>query len=129
MIDWFDLLVVQGILKSFLQHHSSKISFLWGSAFFRVQLSCLNMTTRKIIKKENSLAVQWLGLHAYTAGSQVPIPCWGTEIMKGRNTKHCILPPPKNALRKTMQTRAEGMIWKTGGDRFQRYKGNRAVGF
>ena len=38
-IDWFDLLAVQGILKSLLQHHSSKTSSLWHSAFFMVQLS------------------------------------------------------------------------------------------
>ena len=36
---WFDLLAVQGTLKSLLQHHSSKASILWCSAFFRVQLS------------------------------------------------------------------------------------------
>ena len=38
-IDWFDLLAVQGSLKSLLQHHSSKVSILWHSAFFIVQLS------------------------------------------------------------------------------------------
>ena len=38
-IDWFDLLAVQGTLKSLLQHHSSKASILWCSAFFTVQLS------------------------------------------------------------------------------------------
>ena len=38
-IDWFDLLAVQGTLKSLLQHHSSKTSILWHSAFFTVQLS------------------------------------------------------------------------------------------
>ena len=38
-IDWLDLLAVQGTLKSFLQHHSSKASTLWHSAFFMVQLS------------------------------------------------------------------------------------------
>ena len=38
-IDWFDLLAVQGTLKSLLQHHSSKASILWRSAFFMVQLS------------------------------------------------------------------------------------------
>ena len=38
-IDWFDLLAVQRILKSLLQHHSSKASILWLSAFFMVQLS------------------------------------------------------------------------------------------
>ena len=37
-MDWLDLLVVQGTLKSLLQHHSSKASFLWHSAFFTVQL-------------------------------------------------------------------------------------------
>ena len=44
---WWDLLTVQGILKSLLQHHSSKASILWCSAFFRVQLSYPYMTTRK----------------------------------------------------------------------------------
>ena len=39
-IDWFDLLAVQGTLKGLLQHHSSKVSILWCSAFFMVQLSC-----------------------------------------------------------------------------------------
>ena len=38
-IDWFDLLAVQGTLKGILQHHSSKTSILWCSAFFTVQLS------------------------------------------------------------------------------------------
>ena len=46
-IDWFDLLAVQGILKSLLQHHSSKASVLWHSAFFIVQLSHPHMTTGK----------------------------------------------------------------------------------
>ena len=48
-IDWFDLLVVQGILMSLLQHHSSKASILQHSAFFMVQLSHTYMTTRKTI--------------------------------------------------------------------------------
>ena len=46
-IDWFDLLTVQGTLKSLLQHHSLKASIPWHSAFFMVQLSPLYMTTRK----------------------------------------------------------------------------------
>ena len=45
-MDWLDLLAVQGTLKSLLQHHSSKASILWHSAFFLVQLSCLWVTTR-----------------------------------------------------------------------------------
>ena len=48
-IDWFDLLAVQGTLKSLLQCHSSKASTLWCSAFFMVQLSHLYMTTGKTI--------------------------------------------------------------------------------
>ena len=48
-MDWLDLLVVQGTLKSLLQHHSSKSSILWCSAFFIVQLSHLYMTTGKTI--------------------------------------------------------------------------------
>ena len=48
-IDWFDLLAVQGTLKSLLQHHSSKASVLWHSAFFIVQLSHPYMTTGKTI--------------------------------------------------------------------------------
>ena len=48
-IDWFDLLAVQGTLKSLLQHHSSKASILWCSAFFMVQLSHPYMTIGKTI--------------------------------------------------------------------------------
>ena len=48
-MDWLDLLAVQGTLKSLLQHHSSKASILWCSAFFMVQLSHPYMTTGKII--------------------------------------------------------------------------------
>ena len=49
MIDWLDLLAVQGTLKSLLQHYSSKASILWCSAFFIVQLSHLCMTIGKTI--------------------------------------------------------------------------------
>ena len=48
-IDWFDLLAVRGTLKSLFQHHSSKASILWCSAFFMVQLSHPYMTTGKTI--------------------------------------------------------------------------------
>ena len=49
-MDWLDLLAVQGTLKSLLQHHSSKLSILWHSAFFIVQLSHPYMTTGKKIQ-------------------------------------------------------------------------------
>ena len=48
-MDWFDLLAVQGTLKSLLQHHSSKASILQHLAFFMVQLSHSYMTIGKII--------------------------------------------------------------------------------
>ena len=48
-MDWLDLLEVQGTLKNLLQHHSSKASILWHSAFFIVQLSHPYMTTGKTI--------------------------------------------------------------------------------
>ena len=48
-MDWLDHLAVQGTLKNFLQHHSSKASIFRHSAFFTVQLSHLYMTTGKII--------------------------------------------------------------------------------
>ena len=46
-MDWLDLLAVQGTLKTLLQHHASKASILWCSAFFTVQLSHPYMTTGK----------------------------------------------------------------------------------
>ena len=48
-MDWLDLLAVQGTLKSLLQHHNSKTSILWHSAFFIVQHSHTYMTTGKAI--------------------------------------------------------------------------------
>ena len=49
MINWFDLLAVQGTLRCILQHHNSKASILWHSAFFMVQLLHLYITTNKTI--------------------------------------------------------------------------------
>ena len=48
-MDWLDLLAVKGTLKSLLQHHSSKASILWHSAFFTIQLSHPYTTTGKTI--------------------------------------------------------------------------------
>ena len=48
-IDWFDLLGVQGTLTSLFQHHNMKVSVLWHSASFMVQLSHLYMTTEKMV--------------------------------------------------------------------------------
>ena len=62
-IDWFDLLAVQGTLKSLLQHHSSKPSILWHSAFFMVQFS---VPLRSLIPETWGQAL-WPGLDHKTA--------------------------------------------------------------
>ena len=59
-IDWFDLLAVQGTLKSLLQHHSSNASILWHSAFFMVQFSHLYMTTgNKVMSLLFNMLSRW----------------------------------------------------------------------
>ena len=58
-IDWFDLLDVQGTLKSLLWHHSSKKSVLWHSALFMVELSHLYITTGKTIALAMPLLTKW----------------------------------------------------------------------
>ena len=66
-MDWLDLLAVQGTLKSLLQHHRSKASILWCSAFFIVQLSHPYMTTGKAIaltrEPSYNSAIPILGIH------------------------------------------------------------------
>ena len=57
-IDWFDLLAIQGTLKSLLEHQSSKASFLWHSAFFMFHLSHAYMTTGKTIASTMDLCQQ-----------------------------------------------------------------------
>ena len=65
-MDWLNLLVVQGTLKSLLQHHSSNASILWCSAFFTVQLSHLYMTAGKIIAlTRRTLSLRTTGLVNY----------------------------------------------------------------
>ena len=56
-MDWLDLLEVQGTLKSLLQHHNSKASILWCSAFFTVQLSHPYMTTGKTIALTRQITI------------------------------------------------------------------------
>ena len=72
-MDWLDLLAVQGTLKSLLQHHSSKASIFWRSAFFTVQLSHPYMPTGKTIAlarwtfvgKEMSLLFNMLSIYLF----------------------------------------------------------------
>ena len=59
-IDWFDLLGLQGILKSLLQYQSSKASILWHLPFFMVQFSHPYMTTRKITVGKTTVSLEWI---------------------------------------------------------------------
>ena len=94
-MDWFDLLTVQGTLKSLLQCHSSKASILWRSAFFIVQLSYPCMTTGKTIDltrwtfvgKVMSLLFNMLSrlVITFLPGSKLPrsSPGWSREFEAG----------------------------------------------
>ena len=82
-IDWFDLLAIQGTLKSLLQHNSSKASILWCSAFFIVQHSHLYMTTgknialtrRTFVGKVMSLLYNMLSRLVIGEGNGNPLQC------------------------------------------------------
>ena len=74
-IDWFDLLAVQGTLKSLLQHRSSKASVLRHSAFYMVQHSHLYMTTGKTIShlRKESDVTERLDLHLHLTGKTIAL--------------------------------------------------------
>ena len=89
-IDWFDLLAIQGTLRSPLQHHSSKASILWHSAFFIVQLPHPYMTTEKTIAltrrtfvgKVMSLLFNMLSrfVKAFLPGSKILLISWPQSL-------------------------------------------------
>ena len=64
MIDWLDLLAVQGTLKSLLQHHSSKASILWHSAFYMIQFSHLYKTSLVVQRIKCLLAMRESGIQS-----------------------------------------------------------------
>ena len=76
-MDWLDLLAVQGTLKSLLQHHSSKASILWCSAFFIVPLSYPYMTTGKTIALTTQTFVGKVMSLLFNMPSRLfPCPCY-----------------------------------------------------
>ena len=79
-MDWLDLLGVQGTLKSLLQHHSSKASILWCSAFFTVQLSHPYMTTRKTVVLSSLDLFPWRGQKVLGPYFLIPIVRWRWEV-------------------------------------------------
>ena len=93
-IDWFDLLAVQGTLKSLLQHYSSKASILWHSAFFMVQLSHPYMTTRQtFVGKVTSLLFNMLSSLVVTVlpRSKCLLISWSPSavILEPKKNFHC----------------------------------------
>ena len=101
--DWFDFLAVQGTLKGLLQHHSSKASVLWHSAFFMVQLShpytttgkAIALTRRTFVGKVVSLLFNALSgfVIAFLPKSKCLLISWlqslSTEIVEPKKNKIC----------------------------------------
>ena len=81
-MDWLDLLAVQGMLKSLLQHHSSKASIFLCSAFFIVQLSHSYMTTGKTI----ALTSRTLCAHKAHSGQSHTFLCCGGKFFLSRRS-------------------------------------------
>ena len=81
---WFDLLAVKGTLKNLLQHHSSKASILWHSAFFMVQLSHPYMTTGKTI-----------ALARWTFASKVMWEFWSSHRRRWAHVLYSAISPDK----------------------------------
>ena len=98
-IDWLDLLAVQGTLKSLLQHHSSKASILWYSAYFIAQLShpymtsgkTIALTRRRFFGKVVSLLSNMLSMLVITFLSRSK-PIWNSWL---QSPSAVILEPPK----------------------------------
>ena len=90
-MDWLDLLAVQGTLKSLLQHHSLKVSILWSSASFIVQLSHPYMTTGKTIALTRRTFVGKVMSHLFNKLSRLVI----TFLTR---SKHLVISWPQSAV-------------------------------
>ena len=82
-MDWLDLFALQGTLKSLLQHHSSKPSILWCSAFFTVQLSHPYMTTGKTIALTRRNFVGKVMSLLFNMLSRLVIPFFNSDQARG----------------------------------------------
>ena len=99
-MDWLDLLAAHGILKSLLQHHSSKASILWRSAFFTLQISHLYMTTGKTIALTRRTFVGKVMSLLFNMLSRLVITFFPSSkcllILWLQSPSAVILEPPKN---------------------------------
>ena len=87
-MDWLDLLAVQGTVKNLLQHHSSKASILWHSAFFTVQLSHPYMTTGKTIALTRRTFVGKVMSLLFNMLSRLVITFWTQSRLSFPNLLH-----------------------------------------
>ena len=101
-MDWLDLFAVQGTLKSLLQHHSSKASILWHSAFFIVQLSHPYMTAGKTIALTRQTFVGKVMSLLFNMLSRLVITFlpWSKHLLISwlQSPSAVILEPPKHSL-------------------------------
>ena len=115
-MDWFDRLAVQGTIKSLLQHHSSKASILWHSAFFIVQLShpymitgkTIALTRRTFVGKVMSLLFKMLSrlVITFLPRSKHHLISWL------QSPSAAILEPPKIKSEKAMAPHSSTLAWK-----------------
>ena len=90
-IDWFDLLAVQGTLKSLLQHHSSKASIVWCLAFSMVQLSHVYVTTGEIIALALwTFVSKMMPLLCRTLSRFVTVFLQGASAFRFHGCSHCL---------------------------------------
>uniref|UniRef100_A0A4W2DVU6 RNA-directed DNA polymerase n=1 Tax=Bos indicus x Bos taurus TaxID=30522 RepID=A0A4W2DVU6_BOBOX len=94
-MDWLDFLAVQGTLKSLLQHHSSKASILWRSAFFIVQLSHPYMTAGKTIALTRQTFVSKVMFLLFNMLPRLVIEIWKTQQWPQDWKRSVFIPIPK----------------------------------
>ena len=96
-MDWLDLLAVQGTLRSLLQHHSSKASIVWHSAFFIVQLSHPYMTTGRTIAltRQTFLGKVMSRLFNMLSSLAIPIFQWAIVLISWLQSPSALILEPK----------------------------------
>ena len=107
-MDWLDLLAVQGTLKSLLQHHSSKASILWHSAFFIVQLSHPYLTTGKYIWTfVGNVSAFWYAVqvcHSFSSKEQTSFNLW-------LQSPSAVILEPKKIKSESWSWLFKGVLW------------------
>ena len=118
-MDWLDLFAVQGTLKSLLQHHSSKASILWGSAFFTIQLSHPCMTTGSWPSPYSqshtffqcSLISLTINLHLLSQIFNLTCYIWYTSSVSSTLLSYALRYVPNN-WEKTIMVERKPLVWQ-----------------